>query len=117
MASIYTLQNAQAFGAAVGTAIPTQNSVGMSVWFVPASAYDGTANFEVSPDNGTTWFAIEMQSAAASATKATTVASPAATTLYIAAVPTDCLFRVRLSGGTVGTLTVYAKHSNAVTAR
>lgn len=117
MADVYTLHTAQAFGAANGTAIPTQNSVGMMVWFTPAAAYDGTANFEVSPNDGTTWFAIEMQSAAASATKATTVASPGATILYIAAVPTNCLFRVRLSGGTVGTLTVYAKRSNAVVAR
>lgn len=121
MADIYTLHTTTAFNAATealkGAAIPTLNAGAMLIWFTPASSYDGTANFEVSPDNGTTWFAIEMQSAAASATKASTLASPGATVMYIVNTPSDALFRVRLSGGTQGTLTVKAKRSNAVLGR
>lgn len=110
MLPVDTLQNAVAYNASDlnGTAIGVSNHPAVLVWFTPAGSYDGTANFEVSPDGATTFFAVEAQSLAASATKASTVASPGATTAYLVYVPSMTDFRVRMSGGTQGSLTVKA---------
>lgn len=116
---VQVLQTATAYNASdlTGVAISTLNAGAILVWFTPAASYDGVANFEVSPNGGTTWFGVESQSLATSATKASTVSSPGAVILYTIAVPSGCLFRVRMSGGTQGSLTVSALTVNQLVAR
>lgn len=113
MSAVLTLQSATTFNAANlnGTAIATQKFPAVLVWFTPGASYDGTANLEISPDDGATWFPIDGYAVSVIETPLNTVASPAAATLYVVLVPADCLFRVRMSGGTQGTLTVEAKRT------
>lgn len=109
MASNITLHLATAYDASDlnGLAIPTERFPAVLVWFTPSS-YDGTAYFEISPDDGATWFAASGYATDDVFTMITSVASPVATTLYVVLVPSDNDFRVRLAGGSAGTLTVEA---------
>lgn len=115
MATVETLHSSTAYDADAddlnGASLETNNFTCALVWFTPGSSYDGTATFQVSPDDGATWFAIDGYAASTIETPINAVASPGATTLYLVPVPTDCLFRVQMSGGTQGTLTVEAARS------
>lgn len=107
-----TLHDETAYDAAAealaGGNIETLNYPVVLVWFTPADSYDGTATFEMSPDDGVTWFAIDGRALSTIETPINAVASPAATVLYGVPVPAGCRFRVALSGGTQGALTVTA---------
>lgn len=111
MADVKTLHSATAYNDTpnlAGKTLDIGNAPVVLVWFVPAASYDGTANLEISPDDGATWFAVDGRALSALETYTNAIASPAATAAYVVSVPADCLFRVRLSGGTQGTLTVKA---------
>lgn len=110
MVSPVTLQSAVAYDAADlnGETLDTQHFNAVQVWFTPAGSYDGTATFQVSPDAEATWFTIDGRLASTIETPLNAVASPAATGLYIVPVPSRCRFRVVMSGGTQGALTVEA---------
>lgn len=114
MASRTILQSAVAYNAADlnGQAVETTNATAMLVWFTPTGSYNGSAIFEVSPDDGATWFPIDGRLISTVETPTNTVASPAATDLYVVSVPTYCMFRVRMSGGSQGGLTVRAAPSH-----
>ena len=110
MLTATTLHAATAFDAAAdalkGEVIETDGAPNPLVWFAPADAYDGTATFEISPDGGTTWCPIDGYAVSAIETPINAVASPVANVLYVVPVPVGCQFRVRMSGGSVGSLTV-----------
>jgi hypothetical protein len=112
MAEVQTLHSAVAYNAAAaaldGAAIQTLNYTTMLVWFTPASSYDGTATFKVSPDGGTTYFTIDGYLVSTIETPLNAVASPAATALYAVPVPANAWFRVVMSGGSQGALTTKA---------
>lgn len=80
----------------------------MLVWFTPTGSYDGTATFQISPDDGVTWFVIDGRLISEIETPINAINTPAANALYTVVVPTNCLFRVQMSGGTQGALTVRA---------
>lgn len=79
------------------------------LWFGPLSSYDGTVNYEYSPNGGTDWYAIEARDVAAIGTATTTFATPTTTASRIVVLPAGVVFRTRLSGGTQGTLSVYGR--------
>lgn len=79
------------------------------VWFVPAGSYDGTVNFETSPDGGATWFSIQGFATDDVGTLVTSVAAPVSTDSYMIYTPTYSHFRARMSGGTTGSLSAYAR--------
>lgn len=112
MSSVLTLHSATAYNAAAavleGLVVDTGTHPAIAVWFTPAGSYDGTATFQISPDSGTTWFAIDGYAASVIETPVNAVATPVATTLYLIPVPAHFQFRVLMSGGTQGTLTVEA---------
>lgn len=114
MVEVTTLQSAVAYNASDlnGAAIETLNTPAMLVWFTPAGSYDGTATFYVSPDGGATYFAVDGRAASTIETPLNAVATPTATVLYIVPVPSGCLFRVVMSGGTQGSLSVFAARSH-----
>lgn len=107
-----TLHDATAYNAAAGAlagdTVETLNHPAMLVWFAPAGSYDGTATFQVSPDDGTTWFAVDGRALSVIETPVNAVATPVASVLYVVPVPAGCLFRVSMSGGTQGALSVLA---------
>jgi len=105
-----TLQDATAYNASTltGTTLPTRLFNTALVWFTLGASYDGTATFEISPDNGTTWFGIQAEALSAIGTYVSALAPPTATPLYRIRVPATSVLRVRMSGGSVGTLTVQA---------
>jgi hypothetical protein len=107
---VVTLQNETAYNAATltGTAYPTGSQNTALVWFTLGGSYDGTATFETSPDGGTSWFGIQAEALSAIGTYVSSLAPPTATPLYRIRVPAYTLLRVRMSGGTQGTLTVKA---------
>lgn len=110
--TILTLQNNIAFNASdlTGTTVNFRNYNAALVWFVPASSYDGTANFEISPDAGATWFGTTAYyTADASRTLVASIATPVSTRLYVCAGSENSVLRVRMSGGSQGSLTVKAK--------
>lgn len=112
MSEVIILHSATAFNAAADVLLGADVEVGtypaVLVWFTPGGSYDGTATFQVSPDDGSTWFAIDGRAISTIETPINALASPGATTLYIIPVPSGCRFRVAMSGGTQGTLTVEA---------
>jgi hypothetical protein len=114
---IYTLHSATAYNASAalldGSSIPAINHPLVIIWFTPAGSYDGTANLEISP-NDTTWFAIDGAAVDDLATPTSAIASPAATKLYRVQVPSLCSLRVRMSGGTQGSLSVFARQAQGI---
>lgn len=110
MASTLILQDTVPFDAVDlnGTVVSTERYSHMLVWF-SASAYDGLATPEVSPDDGGTWFNISW--AASDNLFSFTNNTDTFDDIYIASIPSDCLFRVRMSGGATGTLDVFAQGS------
>ena len=110
MASNIILHQGTAFDASAtllkGAETQTERFPAVLVWFTPAASYDGTVYFEISPDGGTTWFETSAYITDSIFTMVTSVIAPIATDLYVALVPSDNIFRVRMSGGTQGTLTV-----------
>ena len=113
MASNITLHDGTAFDASAatlkGAEIQTERFPAVLVWFTPAASYDGTVYFEISPDDGTTWFETSAYITDSVFVLVTSVAAPVATDLYVALVPSDNVFRVRMSGGSQGSLTVEAQ--------
>lgn len=107
---VVTLQSAVAYNASNlnGSTAATVLFNTALVWFTPASSYDGTATFEISPNGGTTWFGIQAEALSAIGTYLSSVASPTATVLYRIRVPAYSVLRVRMSDGTQGSLTVKA---------
>ena len=79
------------------------------LWFIPGGSYDGTVNFEISPDGGVTWFPVQGFQPNAQSTLATNVASPTTSISFMIHVPDYSHFRARMSGGSQGTLTVKAR--------
>lgn len=112
-ASEFFLQNATAYNASVltGTVKAVSNDGIVWVWFTPTGSYDGTVNFEISPNGGTNWFPTQASATGTVATLVTTVASPVAATSYFVHVPAFCNFRARMSGGTQGALTIKGKYT------
>ncbi len=110
MASNIILHDGTAYNASAallkGVEIKTERFPAVLVWFTPAASYDGTVYFEISPDNGTTWFETSAYLTDSIFAMVTSVATPVATDLYVVLVPSDNQFRVRMSGGTQGSLTV-----------
>lgn len=110
---IYTLHDNTAFNAAAdvlnGEGLPVPSFNAIWLWFTPAGGYDGSVNFEVSPDGGTTWHTIQGFDIANKATLITSVASPDPTDSILVHVPYYSNFRARMSGGAAGSLTVYAR--------
>lgn len=113
MSAITTLQNATAYNASAsalkGVTLEPGRDPEVSLWFVPAGTYDGTVTFQISTDDGATWFAIDGRDSSIIETPVNAVTSPAATKVYIIPVPSDCMFRALMSGGTQGSLTAYAR--------
>lgn len=113
MPNTQTLHTATAFDAAAsalaGATFNVAQYAAVLVWFDPGGSYDGTALFEVSPDAGTTWFPIDGEALNDRAVPIPSVASPTDAVLYRISVPSFNQFRVRMSGGSQGTLTVYAQ--------
>ena len=106
----FTFQNATNFNAAslTGNQLSTGNNSSIMLWFTPASSYDGSIAFQFSPDGGTTWFALPFYDVtSAIGTALYTLASPGASKAYVAAIPTNAIVRLLMSGGTQGTLTAY----------
>ena len=110
MASTLVLQDTVPFDASDlnGTAAPTERYYHMLVWF-SASAYDGVATPEISPDDGDTWFNLVWSTL----DNLDSIRNNTDTfdDIYIAEIPSDCLFRVRMSGGSAGSLSVSAQGS------
>lgn len=100
------LHNATAFDAADlnGSTIAITDAA--LFWLVPADDYDGIVNFEISPDSGTTWFGVEAQDLT-SKSKESLVSPPRAGRIYQISIPGT--FRLRMSGGTQGSLSAYAE--------
>lgn len=115
MSDIETLHDATAYNAAAGVlngnTLIGRNDHYALVWFAATGSYDGTANFEISPDGGATWYATEGEAFGAFGTLLSTVASPAAATLYRFPLPSESEFRVRMSGGSQGALSVFARRA------
>jgi len=76
------------------------------VWFETLEGYDGTVNFETSPD-GEVWFPIEGFEMGDQATINASV-TPSDGTSYVIPVLRNTYFRARLSGGTEGAISAYA---------
>ncbi len=79
------------------------------VWF-ESDSYDGTVYFEVSPNGGDHWFPIQGFELNDFSTLVVSVASPADADSYVIRVPTYSTVRIRMSGGTTGTLSVYLRN-------
>lgn len=110
-ATIYTLHSATAYnasaGALNGASIECTSGSHVLAWFTLGAAYDGVVRMEISPDGGTTWFELTGKTTADADISA--AFTPTAAQLVIYTVPRACLFRARMSGGTVGTLSVFAR--------
>jgi hypothetical protein len=108
---IHTLQDNTAYNASSlnGSIKKVSDFKAVWVWFTPVGGYDGTVHFEISPDGGTTWFATSAYDPSDRTTAVTTVASPVANESYIVPMPSYSHVRVRMSGGTAGSLTVYLR--------
>jgi len=113
MSDIITLQDNTAFDAADlnGTPVATKLYQAWLIWF-DTTLYDGTATWEFSPDGGTTWLGIEAVALSNSTTLVTSKASPADTDAYLIHVPSHGALRVRMSGGSAGSLYVYGRGVN-----
>ena len=113
MPNTQTLHTTTAFNAAAsalaGSALSVSQFDAVLVWFEIGGAYDGTAIFEISPDAGVTWFPIDGEALNDRNVPIPSVASPGEATLYRVSVPSLTQFRVRMNGGSQGTLTVYAQ--------
>jgi hypothetical protein len=83
-----------------------------TVWFEPENSYNGTVFFETSPDGCVTWFPIQGVSSAVLDVLVDSVATPTSGVYYIVYVPSWCHFRVRMEGGTQGSLSAFGKMSN-----
>lgn len=79
------------------------------LWFVPADSYDGTVFFEISPDGGETWFAVQGYQPDARTTLISNLASPDTDDGVIIPMPDFSHFRARMNGGSQGSLTVNAR--------
>lgn len=116
MSDVIFLHNATAYNAATdalkGVEILVGNFSKVQLWFSPSGSYNGTANFEMSPDSGTNWYPVGANISGSTASPVNTVATPTGANLYIVTVPTSVLFRVRMSGGSQGALTVLARGAN-----
>lgn len=110
---ILTLHTAAAVGAANGTPAPIGEEAGLILWFVPASAYDGVVTFEFSPDNETTWYPARGYPLG-TGVGVLSITSPLVTSIFYIPLPSTTSFRARLSGGTVGTVTVKARRTRQI---
>ena len=109
---IYTFHDSSAYNASdLNGAHHNSQSYDVAViWAVPASSYDGVLNFELSPDNGTTWLSAEVSKIEDSTDLASTFTfSGSATEGFIMILPEAFKIRVRLSGGTAGSVSVYGR--------
>ncbi len=92
-----------------GEVVIADSAIAVMVWF-DTTSYNGTANFEVSPDE-ISWFPLSGFAMDAQTTLISSLATPGETKLYLFQVPAYCRFRVKLSGGSAGSLTVKARLS------
>ena len=79
------------------------------LWFTPDGGYDGTVVFEISPDGGVTWFAVQGYQPDARTTLITSLANPAVTDSVIIPMPSHSHIRARMSAGSQGTLSVLGR--------
>lgn len=104
---VFTLHDNTAFDAATealkGRMLTTQAYQIAWCWFTP-TAYNGTVNFELSPDGGVTWFPTEAFALSNRGTKITTLPSPTNGVVYGIILPQIATVRLRMSGGSAGTL-------------
>lgn len=113
---VYTLHDDTAYDAAGalldGESLPIAQSNVVWLWFVALGSYDGDVDFEISPDGGVTWFPASGSLDTSFGTFVNGVSSPVDSASYFIYTPSWCQFRARMSGGTQGSLTVYAKMTN-----
>jgi len=104
------LHNATAYNAGTealkGQTLAVGSAKAAVIQFAAAGGYDGAVTVEISPDAGTTWFGIQAESLAAVGTYVSSITS--FTSEYRVLVPANVDLRVRMSGGSTGSLTVDA---------
>lgn len=92
----------------LGASVNTESHQGALVWFSVGGSYNGTVHFEASPDGGVRWFPIYTEPLSDPSTGLTS-ATPTEDELYITPLPHIMEYRVRMEGGTQGSLTVHAR--------
>lgn len=102
------LHNATAYNAGTealkGQTLAVGSAKAAVIQFAAAGGYDGAVTVEISPDAGTTWFALQAESLAALGTYVSSITS--FTPAYRVIVPSQVQLRCRMSGGSTGSLTV-----------
>jgi len=110
--TIYTFHNNTAYNASStalkGEDFNTQSYDHAIIWVVPTGNYDGTINFEVSPDGGDTWLAIDARELDDITANLSTWTIDGTNTVSGVSIKLPHIFqiRARLSDGTAGNVTV-----------
>lgn len=111
---VFTLHDTTAFNASPATELDGKAQLvsdyqAIWLWFEPANGYDGTVTFQISPDGGTTWFAVQGYKPDARTVLIASIASPTTSDSVVIPMPDHSHFRAVMSGGSAGTLSVYAR--------
>lgn len=95
-----------------GDVFSNQSYESVLAWFVPAGGYDGVVTPEISPDGGTTWLNTDFRFLNNLSNRANSLdfsALGASTVAITFVMPEVFDVRMRLSGGSTGTITIKAR--------